>query len=103
MSLMLETPANYSGEFEHAALSEVSRRTWYFDLSSGHLIYRPGRPLAWLDRDDDIESPEFEVQVAFEDRDGDHVYEPYRDELHGVRLARVAGFAWLEGSAQARN
>lgn len=102
MSLMLEAPANYAGEIGHDRSVDAPRRSWYFDTTTHHLVYRPGRPLAWLDHEQAIESPEFEVVVAFEDADGNGVFEPYRDELHGVRLNRVAGYDWLGGHLQSR-
>lgn len=102
MSLMLEAPANYTGESERGMSPPVPLRSWYFDVNSRHLVYRPGRPLAWLNRDEPVESPEFEVEVAFNDRDSNGVFEPIRDELHGVRLVRVAGYDWLSGELQAR-
>lgn len=101
IALMLEPPGNYAGEFDHAAAARVPRRSWYFDTSSRHLVYRPGRPMALPDRAEPVESPEFEVRVAYADNDGDGTFEPFRDELHGIRLRRMAGFDWLGERAQA--
>lgn len=95
MALLLETPANYGGELVRPALAAAPSRSWYFDLTTRHLVYRPGRPMAWLGQDQNIESPEFAVQVAFNDKDRNGTFDPGRNELHGVRLLRVAGFEWL--------
>lgn len=100
MELMLETPANYAGELTGDALLSAPARHWYFDLTARRLVYRPGRPMAWIDHKQDIENPEFAVRVAFNDADGNGTFEPGRDELHGVRLLRVAGFDWLGNGQQ---
>ncbi len=97
MALMLEAPANYSGEIDSTAGLSVPSRSWYFDVATRHLVYRPGRPFSWIDSGQAAKSPEFVVRVEFADNDGNGVFEPYRDELHGVRLLRVAGFEWLDG------
>ena len=39
MDLMLETPSNYAGAFNLVDEQAMSRRTWYFDSYSGHLVY----------------------------------------------------------------
>ncbi len=42
MDLMLETPSNYAGAFNLVDEQSMSRRTWYFDDYSGHLVYLVG-------------------------------------------------------------
>ncbi|HDZ09343.1 type II secretion system protein [Pseudohongiella sp.] len=39
MSLMLEAPSNYVGEFAMVDLSTMPRRVWYFDTNRGELVY----------------------------------------------------------------
>jgi prepilin-type N-terminal cleavage/methylation domain-containing protein len=97
MHLMLETPENYVGELRGRDGSSVPRRNWYFDLETRRLVYHTGRRFGWSDDDDPMDDPEFEVRVAFDDRNGNGRFEPRTDELYGVRLHREAGFAWLVG------
>ena len=97
MQLMLEAPKNYVGELRGSDGGSVSRRNWYFDLETRRLVYRPGRPFGWSDGAESIDNPEFEVRVAFDDRNGNGQFEPGTDELFGVRLQRQAGIAWLDG------
>jgi len=97
MRLMLETPENYVGELRGYDGNSVPRRNWYFDLNTRRLVYRIGRRFGWSDDDEFMDNPEFEVRVAFDDRNGNGRFEPGTDELYGVRLQREAGAAWLVG------
>jgi len=97
IGLLLEAPANYVGERSASEQSQVPRRHWYFNLSSHRLAYRPGRPFGLRSPEEPRDHLELEVHVAFEDRNGNGAFEPAADELHGVRLQRVAGAGWLIG------
>jgi type II secretory pathway pseudopilin PulG len=39
MSLMLQTPSNYVGEFSVIDETTMPRRVWYFDIVRGELVY----------------------------------------------------------------
>ncbi|MBT8109065.1 MAG: type II secretion system GspH family protein [Gammaproteobacteria bacterium] len=93
LQLMLEAPGNYVGELRDAA--GVPRRSWYFDLRTRRLVYHKGRPFGLRSDNDELEDPEFEVRVAYADRNSSGQFEPGADELWGVRLLRTAGAAWL--------
>ena len=97
MQLMLETPLNYVGELRGYDENAVPRRNWYFDLNTRRLVYRTGRRFGWSDDDESMDNPEFEVRVAFDDRNGNGRFEPGTDELYGIRLQREAGAEWLVG------
>ncbi len=94
MRLMMDTPANYVGERETA--DDVPRAHWVFATETGRLVYRPDLPrteaLSGIERF----SPEFAVQLAYEDVDGDGRYTARDGQFYGVRLARVKGVGWLE-------
>jgi len=95
MGFLLETPSNYLGELSTADPETIPPRHWYFDLATHRLVYAPGR-IYELGRTSSARDPvEFQVRVAFADRDGSGTFEPAIDELHGVRLQRVAGGGWL--------
>ena len=102
MSLMLETPHNYVGELSGDETTSVPRRNWYFDVETRRLVYRKGRSFGPIGDRDSLDDPEFKVQVAFDDRDGNRIFDPGRDELFGVRLQRAAGAEWLAGTERAR-
>ncbi|MDH3614698.1 MAG: prepilin-type N-terminal cleavage/methylation domain-containing protein [Gammaproteobacteria bacterium] len=97
MHLMLETPDNYVGELRGYDKNSVPRRNWYFDLNTRRLVYRIGRRFSWSDDNESMNNPEFEVRVAFDDRNGNGRFEPGTDELYGIRLQREAGSVWLVG------
>lgn len=101
MRLMLEAPTNYVGEKRADQRDAVPRRNWYFDLKTRRLVYRTGRRFGWSDGDF-MEGPEFEVRVAFNDRNGNSRFEPGTDELYGVRLQTVSGAEWLAGNKTKR-
>lgn len=42
MSLMLRPPRNYLGEFERYTLSELPRRSWFYDTNTSELVYLIG-------------------------------------------------------------
>ena len=102
MRLMLEAPDNYVGELRGFDGNSVPRRNWYFDLNTRRLVYHTGRRFGWSDDNESMDDPEFEVRVAFDDRNGNGRFEPGTDELYGVRLQREAGAAWLVGSEPVR-
>ncbi len=93
LQLMLEPPDNYVGELHDPV--DVPRRSWYFDLDTRRLVYHKGRPFGLRAGSDALPDPEFEVRVAYDDRNGSGRFEPGADELWGVRLQRAAGAAWL--------
>lgn len=97
MLLMLEAPKNYVGELRASDASSIPRRNWYFDLNTRHLVYHIGRRFGGSDDDEFMHDPEFEVRVAFDDRNGNGRFEPGTDELYGVRLHRERGVEWLLG------
>lgn len=102
MALMLEAPGNYVGELNARELNSVPRRNWYFDVDTRRLVYRKGRPFAWPGDRDSMADPEFEVRIAFDDRNGNGIFDLGREQLFGVRLRRVAGTEWLAGPVSAR-
>ena len=97
MHLMLEAPQNYVGELRGNESASVPHRNWYFDVSTRRLVYHKGQPFSSIGDRGLMDDPEFEVRVAYEDRDGDGSFQPGTDELYGVRLQRVAGAEWLAG------
>jgi prepilin-type N-terminal cleavage/methylation domain-containing protein len=101
IALLLEAPDNYAGELRGNDTVGVPRRNWYFDLDSRHLVYRKGRPFGPAGERESLDDPEFEVRVAYADRNGDGRFQPGIDELWGIRLHRIAGDTWLAGGTSA--
>ncbi len=100
MELMLEVPGNYVGELGANGRTRVAPGHWFFDKKVRRLVYRPRQGFSFRADEDSVEQLEFEVRVAFADRDRDGVFNPSGDELYGVRLMRTAGSEWFdEGKA----
>lgn len=95
MNLMLEVPGNYLGELDAADRASASPAHWFFDRAKRRLVYRPRQGFTFRNDENPVEQLEFEVRVAFADRNGNGAFEPGKDELYGVRLLRTAGGEWL--------
>jgi hypothetical protein len=44
MLFLLDTPRNYRGELEEVTDANATRRSWYFETSTGQLVYVVGGP-----------------------------------------------------------
>ena len=97
---LLEPPKNYVGERPWRDIEEAPARHWYFAADENRLVYRLGKPFALPVRDESLQDPAFVVRVAFDDTNGNGIFEAQRDELYGVRLSRVAGVRWLDGATR---
>ncbi len=98
VNFLLEPPKNYVGELQPPEAAEAPPRHWYFDATSRRLVYRLGEAFGLRPADTSAENPAFAVRVAFADMNANGLFEPRRDEFHGVSLERVAGNVWLQGS-----
>lgn len=99
VKFLLEPPKNYVGELPSRLVADAPPRHWYFDRGRRHLVYQTGEPFALPVGEVPLEDPAFVVWVEFADRDRTGRFDPSRDELHGVRLVRVAGADWLTGGS----
>lgn len=97
---LLEPPKNYVGERLQREIDQAPARRWYFAEDKNRLIYRLGAPFGLPARDESPQDPAFVVRVAFEDTNGNGIFEARHDELYGVRLHRVAGTQWLAGGTR---
>jgi len=97
-NLLAEPPKNYLGELASAGQGPVTPRHWYFRPHDGQLVYRLGEPYSLHVDDAPGEDPAFEVRVVFADNNANGAFDVERDDLHGVRLERVAGLTWLGGA-----
>jgi prepilin-type N-terminal cleavage/methylation domain-containing protein len=94
MALLLQPPANYVGVLPWADPAEVPRASWFFDAHDGHLGYRVGRHTRFEAVNGPPDLIELEVAFAFEDRDGDGVFDAAGDEFDGLRLEPVHDYKW---------
>ncbi len=88
MRLLSEAPDNYLGEMSGVDPANLPPGHWYFDLESRELVY-----LVRFDQYFRTEMPGpprlvFRTELVYNER----------DELAGVRLARVNAFVWTQSA-----
>jgi type II secretory pathway pseudopilin PulG len=94
MSLLLQAPPNYLGEVVAARQADVPRATWYYDEETGRLAYRLGRHTRFAAQGGPADRIELRVALAYDDRDGDGVFDATGDRFGGLRLEPVYPYAW---------
>jgi hypothetical protein len=96
MSLFLAPPHNYLGSLPWPNPDALPGGIWYFDEHAGALGYRVGK----LARFDGLGGPrnrvEFRVAFAFDDRDGDAVFDGARDGFQGLKLEPRHAYRWAD-------
>ncbi|HUQ51776.1 MAG TPA: hypothetical protein VM692_06110 [Gammaproteobacteria bacterium] len=92
MALLLQPPANYLGELAEPA--DVPRASWYFDEQSGLLSYRVGRYTRFKAGEGPTDRIELRVAFAYQDRDGDGVFDAAGDRFDGLKLTPVHSYDW---------
>lgn len=90
MDLMLEVPSNYLGEFELADPSSMPGRTWYFDTTTGELVYRAenARNLVLVQQDGLLETDHIRFRIENVFSDGDS------GDWQGIVLAPSTAYEW---------
>jgi prepilin-type N-terminal cleavage/methylation domain-containing protein len=91
MALLLQPPANYVAE---RAPADVPPATWYFDAQAGHLAYRVGRYTRFTAHEGPADRIELAVAFAYEDRNGNGVFDAAGDRFDGLKLAPVHAYTW---------
>jgi prepilin-type N-terminal cleavage/methylation domain-containing protein len=93
MGFLLKPPENYLGEVEGAPSEPVSGH-WYFDTSTGTLVYQVGGHTRFDGLDGPDDQALFQVRLAFKDNDGNGRFEAARDRFDGIWLAPVYAYSW---------
>jgi prepilin-type N-terminal cleavage/methylation domain-containing protein len=91
MALLLQPPANYVGERPPA---DVPPASWYFDAEAGLLGYRVGRYTRFAARGGPADRIELDVAFAYQDRNGNGVFDAAGDRFDGLKLAPVHPYDW---------
>jgi prepilin-type N-terminal cleavage/methylation domain-containing protein len=94
MALLLKPPANYVGSVPWPDPNELPRASWYYDEHEHRLAYRVGRYTRFEATDGPQDLIELEVAFAFEDRDGDGVFDAAGDRFYGLKLEPVHAYEW---------
>jgi prepilin-type N-terminal cleavage/methylation domain-containing protein len=94
MSLLLRPPANYLGELSSHVPADVPRASWYFDEQAGRLVYRVGRHTRFAAREGPADRIELTVAFAYQDRNGNGVFDAAGDRFDGLKLAPLHAYDW---------
>jgi prepilin-type N-terminal cleavage/methylation domain-containing protein len=94
MSLLLTPPPNYLGELEAPAPADVPPASWYFDALTGRLVYRVGRYTRFTARAGPADRIELAVAFAYQDRNGNGVFDAVGDRFDGLKLAALHAYDW---------
>lgn len=94
MALLLEPPWSYLGELDGPDPAAVPPGRWYFDRSSGLLVYRVRYPDRFVSELADPPRAAFRVELVWDDRNRNGRYEPGVDGAGGARLRPVADYRW---------
>jgi hypothetical protein len=99
MSLLVEPPRNYLGVLRNPAPEDVRHARWYFDESTGRLVYRVGRLATIATPAGPTDRVELVVRFIYADHDGNGRFDPRADGFEGVHLEAVRPFEWIEDDA----
>lgn len=95
MQWLSERPENYIGVKNEAEPTDIEPGNWYFDKYYGLLIYRVSNAEYFKSSLNGPAIARFRVELDFTDNDDDGEYYPDIDEIHGLRLAAVEPYKWL--------
>lgn len=95
MLWLSERPENYIGLKIEADPADVKPGQWYFDQYYGYLIYRVINAEYFQGGLNGAAVARFRVELDYTDIDDDGKYHADIDEIHGLRLAAVEPYKWL--------
>lgn len=95
MDWLSQTPDNYIGVRNEADPSDIESGKWYYDKYHELLIYRVTNSEYY---ESDLKGParaRFRVELSYTDNNDDGQYSANTDEIHGLKLAAVEPYKWL--------
>ena len=95
MMWLSERPENYLGVKNEADPTDIEPGNWYFDEYYGYLIYRVSSAEYFKNSKFTPAIARFRIELDYTDNDDDGEYYPSIDEIHGLRLAAVEPYKWL--------
>lgn len=88
-------PDNYLGLKNEADPADITPGHWYFDQYYGYLIYRVSNAEYFKSSLKGPAIARFRVELDYTDIDDNGQYQAGIDEIHGLRLAAVEPYTWL--------
>lgn len=95
MLWLSERPENYIGLKNEADPADVGPGSWYFDQYYGYLIYRVRNAEYFQSGLNGPAVARFRVELDYTDINDDGEYHAGIDDIHGLRLAAVEPYKWL--------
>ena len=95
MQWLSERPENYIGLKNEAEPADIAPGKWYFDKHYGYLIYRVSNAAYFQTNLDGPAVARFRVVLDYTDIDDDGEYTAGIDEIHGLGLAAVEPYKWV--------
>lgn len=95
MTRLAQPPHNYVGEVDEAT-AQIVEGQWYFDTRTRYLVYRVYSTDSFVSALAGPKRARFAVQLAYDDKDKNGVFDARRDEVAGVQLVSVEPYRWLQ-------
>lgn len=95
MQWLSQQPENYIGVKNEADPADIEPGSWYFDQYYGYLIYRVNNAEYFKSGLNGADVARFQLELDYTDVDDDGEYSAGIDEIHGLRLAAVEPYKWL--------
>jgi hypothetical protein len=100
MALLMVAPKNYLGEFDTTPEEPVPG-AWYFNRQEGTLNYRVRFGDDFVGSNpDDPNLIRFQIQLDYDDRNGNGRYEPAIDTPRSLTLVSLDDYRWTAGAGQ---
>lgn len=96
MDRLAELPLNYLGALAQPDPSKLEDGNWYFDSSSGTLVYLVRHKERFEGGLADPARVRFKVQVVYADRNANGRFDAGVDAVEGLRLGAVEPYRWTK-------
>lgn len=95
MERLAQTPKNYLGVLDNPDPASLEDEHWYFDRSTGELVYLVRNRAYFSGGAANPPRAEFVIQLVYRDRNGNGRYDNGIDSIEGLRLAPVKPYRWI--------
>lgn len=87
-------PGNYLGELRDPDPARIKGGSWYYKQGENTLVYRVNNAEYFFT---DLAGParvEFVVEIDYQDKNTDNLFDPRVDDYRSVRLQAINGYEW---------
>ncbi len=88
-------PAGYVGERANPDPNSIAPGDWYFDTADRVLVYRVVNAEYFQTPLPGPARVRFRLELAFDDENGNKVYDPGADTIRGLHLVQLDPYSWL--------